>query len=263
MSILGDVMDWCIDTASSFLSGGSSSGSSERDYDRSHTSSSSSSTVTHYRPDDIEIEKLQNERIHLAKEAQLEVMEKKARLEAVMLEARCKGYHAMQQAMLEMLKEVDALAQQRQALLENGSFEQIRKVEAMYADMEKEVKNDDFMLNKVPQLYALLQQYPEGSDIRQSFLGNINQEIILQMNFKAEQVKGLRERCKAVTDSVLASKERMQVHIDTVIVKGIEHMEQALQQNNPQLDFNGTNSQLNAPKQSSASEPFKIEHLEK
>jgi hypothetical protein len=236
--------------------------------------------VTYYRPDDIEIEKLQNERIHLAKEAQLEVMEKKARLEAVMLEARCKGYHAMQQAMLEMLKEVDGfqamqgsmmqmlkevnlLAEERLVLLENGSQEQVQKVEAMYADMEKEVKNDGFMSNTVPQLYALLQQYPEGSDIRQSFLGNINQEIILQMNFKAEQVKGLRERCKAVTDSVLASKERMQAHIDTVIVKGIDHMGQALQQNNPQLDFNGTNSQLNAPKQSSANEPLKIEHWEK
>ena len=239
MGILGDVMDWCIDTASSFLSGGSSSGSSERDYDRSHTSSSSSSTVTHYRPDDIEIEKLQNERIHLAKEAQLEVMEKKARLEAVMIEARCKGYHAMQQAMLEMLKEVDALAQQRQALLENGSFEQIRKVEAMYADLGKDIENDDFMFSKVPQMLDIANKFPEESDSRKLYMSGIDREMAKHFDFKKEQLKKLNERCHIVVASVVESKKQMQAHIDTVISKRIEHIEQVMQVN-AQLPYSAT-----------------------
>ena len=262
MSILGDVMDWCIDTASNFLSGGSS-GSSERDYDPSHTSSSSSSIVTHYRPDEIEIEKLQNERIYLAKEAQLEVMEKKARIEAVMIEARCKGYHAMQQAMLEMLKEVDTLAQQRQALLDNGSFEQIRKVEEMYADLSRDIKNDDFMTAKIRPLIDLANQFPVDSASQKMFMNGIEKEIAVHIESIANQLKKIEERRDTVVKSVIASKERMQAHIDTVIVKGIEHIGQTLQNNNPQLDFKGESLQLEPSKQIFVNEPLKIDYQKK
>ena len=172
-SSIGGFVSKAASAVGSFLGGAASSsgGGSDREYGGSYsTSTSTSSTVTNYDPDKVEVAKLENERVDLVKNAQLELMEVNARLEAVMIEARCKGFQAMQGSMMQMLKEVNLLAEERLVLLENGSQEQVQKVEAMYADMEKEVKNDGFMSNTVPQLYALLQQYPEGSDIRQSFL---------------------------------------------------------------------------------------------
>jgi len=201
MSWLDSVTDFVSgtwDTVKNFVGGDSSNGGGrDRDYGGSY-STSTSSTVTNYDPDKVEVAKLENERVDLVKIAQLELMEVNARLEAVMIEARCKGFQAMQGSMMQMLKEVNHLAEERLVLLENGSQEQIQKVESMYADLSKDMDNDDFMFSKVPQML-----------------------------------------CQIVVASVVASKEKMQHHIDTVISKRIEHIEQVMQVN-AQLPYNTT-----------------------
>lgn len=212
----------------SFLSGSSSSGGGrERDYGGSY-SSSSSSTVTNYDPDKVEVAKLENERVDLVKNAQLELMEVNARLEAVMIEARCKGFQAMQGSMLQMLKEVNHLAEERLVLLEKGNQEQIQKVESMYADLSKDIENDDFMFAKVPQMLEIANKFPEESDSRKLYMSGIDREMAKHFDFKTEQLKKLNERCHVVVASVVESKKQMQAHIDTVISKRIEHIEQVM-----------------------------------
>lgn len=226
------------DTVKDFVGGGSSSngGGRERDYGGSY-STSTSSTVTTYDPDKIEVAKLENERVDLVKNAQLELMEVNARLEAVMIEARCKGFQAMQGSMMQMLKEVNQLAEERLVLLENGSQEQIQKVESMYADLSKDMDNDDFMFAKVPQMLELANKFSEGSDSRKLYMSGIDREMAKHFDFKTEQLKNLNARCQIVVASVVASKEKMQHHIDTVISKRIEHIEQVMQVN-AQLPYN-------------------------
>ena len=222
-----------VSAVSSFLGGSSSSGGS------GSYSTSPSSTITTYDPDKIEVAKLENERVDLVKNAQLELMEVNARLEAVMIEARCKGFQAMQGAMMQMLKEVNHLAEERLVLLENGSQEQIQKVESMYADLSKDMDNDDFMFAKVPQMLELANKFPEGSDSRKLYMSGIDREMAKHFEFKTEQLKNLNTRCQIVVASVVASKEKMQHHIDTVIAKRIEHIEQVMQVNS-QLPYNTT-----------------------
>lgn len=239
------LVDGAVNLAKRVFGGGSSGsdGSGGRDY--SSSDSYHNSKVTTYDPDKVRVAELENERVGLVQEAQLELMEFNAKMEAAMIEARCRGFHAMQQAMMSMLKEVNTLAEERLVLLENGSREQVQQVEALYKDLEKDIQNDDFMLVKLPQLLGLASQFPEGSTSHGIFSDGIRQEMTVHMNFKTEQLKGLRERCKVVVDSVVASKERMQAHIDNVIVKRIEHIEQVMQSNS-QLDFKSTSvSQLN------------------
>lgn len=216
----------------------SSGGGRDRDYGGSY-STSTSSIATTYDPDKIEVAKLENERVDLVKNAQLELMQVNARLEAVMIEARCNGFQAMQVSMMQMLKEVNHLAEERLVLLENGSQEQIQKVETMYADLSKDMDNDDFMFNKVPQMLELASKFPEGSDSRKLYMNGIDREIAKHFDFKTEQLKNLNTRCQIVVASVVASKEKMQHHIDTVILKRIEHIEQVMKVNG-QLPNNTT-----------------------
>jgi hypothetical protein len=234
MSFLGDLVGGAVSFAKSVFGGSSrSSGDGhDRDYGGSYsTSTSTSSTATNYDPDKVEVAKLENERVDLVKNAQLELMQVNARLEAVMIEARCKGFQAMQGSMLQMLKEVNHLAEERLVLLENGSQEQIQKVESMYADLSKDMENDDFMFAKVPQMLEMANKFPEESDSRKLYMSGIDREMAKHFDFKTEQLKRLNERCHVVVASVVESKKQMQAHIDTVISKRIEHIEQVMHVN--------------------------------
>lgn len=241
-SSIGSFVSSAASAVGSFLSGSSSSsgGVRDQDYGGSYsTSTSTSSTVTNYDPDKVEVAKLENERVDLVKKAQLELMEVNARLEAVMIEARCKGFQAMQGSMMQMLKEVNLLAEERLVLLENGSQEQVQKVEAMYADLGKDIENDDFMFSKVPQMLDIANKFPEESDSRKLYMSGIDREMAKHFDFKTEQLKKLNERCHIVVASVVESKKQMQAHIDTVISKRIEHIEQVMQVN-AQLPYSAT-----------------------
>ena len=238
-SSLGGFVSKAASAVGSFLGGAASGGGGhDRDYGGSY-STSTSSTVSNYDPDKVEVAKLENERVDLVKNAQLELMEVNARLEAVMIEARCKGFQAMQGSMMQMLKEVNLLAEERLVLLENGSQEQVQKVEAMYADLGKDIENDDFMFSKVPQMLDIANKFPEESDSRKLYMSGIDREMAKHFDFKTEQLKKLNERCHIVVASVVESKKQMQAHIDTVISKRIEHIEQVMQVN-AQLPYSAT-----------------------
>ncbi len=244
---LGSFASSAMSTIGNFFGGGSSSdGGRDRGGYSSSSESYHTSKVTNYDPDKVKVAELENERVGLVKEAQLELLEFNAKMEAAMIQARCLGFQAMQQAMMGMLKEVNVLAEERLMLLEQGSLQQIQQVEAMYADLKLDVQQDDFLQNKVPQLLNLASQFPEGSDMRQTFMKGIDQEMATHFSFKTNQLNKLNERCQIVVSSVISSKERMHAHIDMVITKRIEHIEQVMQ-NNAQLEFKNPILQLNSP----------------
>lgn len=261
MGLFSSIGGFVSSAIGSFLGGGSSSSGG---CDRGDYSSSSSgetyhtSKVTNYDPDKVKVAALENERVELVKDAQRELMQLNAQLEVALIEVRCKGFEAMQGAMMNMLREVNILAEERLVLLENGSRDQVQKVEAMYADISKDIENDNFMFEKVPQLLEMANKFPEGSPSQNTFMKGIDREMATHFDFKTEQLKKLNERCQTVVNSVITSKERMQIHIDTVIAKRIEQIEQTMQ-SQAQLEFKGTSLQLDPPKHSQI-EIARIEH---
>ena len=70
-------------------------------------------------------------------------------------------------------------------------------------------------------------------------MSGIDREMAKHFDFKTEQLKKLNERCHIVLASVVESKKQMQAHIDTVISKRIEHIEQVMHVN-AQLPYNAT-----------------------
>ena len=147
------------------------------------------------------------------------------------------------------------MAEERLILLENGSREQVQKVEAMYADLAKDIENDQFMFEKVPQLLDMANKFPEDSASHKMFMQGIDREMATHFDFKTEQLKKLNERRQTVLDSVVESKKQMQAHIDLVVTKRIEQIEQVMQ-HNAQLEFKGTALQLDVAQSKTA----QIEH---
>ena len=86
-------------------------------------------------------------------------------------------------------------------------------------------------------MLEMLGKFPEGSDAYNLYKSGIDREMARAIDFKNEQLKNMEARRKAVIDSVLASKTQMQTHIDTVVSKRIEHIEQVMQVN-AQLPYN-------------------------
>ncbi|MBK7300095.1 MAG: hypothetical protein IPI79_06730 [Moraxellaceae bacterium] len=170
----------------------------------------------------------ENDRIVLWKETQMELAEFNAKMESAMIEARARGFYAMQQALMGMLKEVNVVAEERLVLIENASIAQIKQVENLYADLESDIKNDHFMAEKVPQLYHILGQFPEGSAVFNSYLKGIELEMVAQIQFKTQQMQQLETRRKSVLDSVAASKHLIHQHINEVVSLRVQQMEHVM-----------------------------------
>lgn len=199
---------------------------------------SRSSESTSYEPDKVRVAEIErdkalqladreNERIGLMKEAQMELSEFNARMEAAVIEAKARGFHAVQQSLVTMTKELNILAEERMLMIENGNLDILKRVESMYSELENSIKNNDFMHNSLPSLLQLQSQYPEGSDLRQSYAQAINMQINHEFAFVATQIQQLGERRRAVVQSVLSTKDKIHEHINHIVTARIAHLEQS------------------------------------
>ena len=191
-------------------------------------SSSRSSSSTSYEPDKVRVAEIErdkalqladreNTRIALMKDAQLELAEFNARMEAAIIEAKARGFHAMQQSLVSMTKELNALAQERMQLIENGSFDILQKVERLYGELETSIEQNDFMSSRLPSLLAIHSQFAEGSDARQTYGKAIDLQITQHFSFMNNQIQQLRERRTAVVNSVLTAKDKIHDHVNQLI----------------------------------------------
>lgn len=219
-------------------------GSNDTYCDRDNSSDSSFSTL--YEPDKVKVAKIEreikltqehakNDRIVLRKEAKMELAEFNAKMEVAVMAARARGLYDMQQALMSLLKEVNIVAEERFLLIENAHAEQIRRVEDMYAELAKDINNDSFMEKKIPELFQLLEQFPEGSDRRILYQEGIRQEITRHIQFKTQQLQQLDARRKVVVESVVAGKQQIYQHINEVVAKRIDHMEKVILSYKPEL----------------------------
>lgn len=222
MSLLGKLGEWV-----GGLFGGGSRGGGSR-----------SSESTSYEPDKVRVAEIErdkalqladreNERIGLMKEAQMELSEFNARMEAAVIEAKARGFHAVQQSLVAMTKELNILAEERMILIENGNLDILTRVESMYSELENRINTNDFMHNRLPSLLQLQSQYPEGSDLRQSYAQAINMQISHEFTFVHSQIQQLGERRKAVVKSVLSTKDKIHDHINQMVSARIAHLEQS------------------------------------
>jgi hypothetical protein len=237
----GVIMGWLGDIGRAIFGGGSS-----RD---------SSSTTTTYEPDKVRVAEIEasvkvklagmeQERIKLYAETQMELAQFNAEMEARLLEAKFRSETALQkslhQSILDFQREVNILAEQRMALLTNCSFDVVKQIEGFYLELKREVMNDLNTLNSktLPTLYELLSKYDEGSDQYKSYLNSIDQQKEVFIEFVRDEIKALRERQTQRMASSEADKLRLDSHINLLVEKRMEQIGMSLE-NREQLQLAG------------------------
>lgn len=216
------------DTVSSFFSNNGSSRSSSENYH------SSSTTQTVYEPDKVRVAELENQRSEMLVEAQKDIIELNARMQAAVIEANVRGFEYSANVLKSLMNDMNIIAQQRLQLLENGHFEIVKQIECLYLDLEREIKKDNeaFQLEKLPQMFEVLNKFPEDSAAHKMYSGSIDQQIQLNISFVADKFKGLTQRqhtlIAASTDTkklVLEQSGQLVADRMKFLEKQIEHKE--------------------------------------
>ena len=211
--------------AFNFFSGSSDSGSGSN-----HHSSSSTNVQVIEDKDGVRKAELENERVGLMRDAQIRLMETQTQMTLAIEEAKARGFVVSQQAMAAMLAELSRLGNESLAVMENGTREQIRKVEGFYQELENDIRNNDFMEQKLPKLVAQLERFAPEFPAAEIYKQAIDKEIASHFDFIARQAAQMGERRKAVVESVIRSKENMQSHIQDLSQRSVEMLAQQQQQ---------------------------------
>lgn len=218
-------------TIGGFLGGLFGGGSSSRD-----------STTTTYEPDKVRVAEIkadcklrlagkEQERIILYAEKQMELLEFNARMEAAVIEARVRGEQELQKSMLEIMREVNIIAEQRLKLIETAHIDIIKQVEGYYKELENEIKFDAevSIKEKLPALLTVLQQFEKGSTEHEIYAEDIRQHRALHFKFLDERIKQLHVRQNKVVDSCITGKEQINSSISLLVDKRMEQISAAIQ----------------------------------
>ena len=189
-----------------FLSGGSSNGGGNR---------SSSSTV--YEPDKVIVARLQ-------KEKELELMELNALIQKAMLEAKTKGLLLYNESLLNLLKELNTVAEQQFKIIESSTLESVQKIESYYLDLGHTVLNDrnDFD-DKFTKMLEKIDLFPTDSPQYQIYLKRVDAYSQSEVEFFNNSLNQIAVKQQKLIDSTLENKKLINASISEVVAKKVEH----------------------------------------
>lgn len=200
---------------------------------------SRSTSSTTYEPDKVkvaEIEKetklrlagLEMEKIELAKNVQLELMEKQLYCQEALIEAQAKGLAHTATVLVKLGEQFNEITKQRLKIIEAGSMEYIQQYEEFYNELQTKVReeSEQFVGTKFLQLTDQLEKFEPNSPSARLFEKSIDQLLSVQMQSFADQLAKLNERHKDVLQSVLQSKQQMLSHSDSLTTGLLEHIQQ-------------------------------------
>jgi len=206
------------------------------------SSRDSSSSTTTYEPDKVRVAEIEasakirlagmeQERIRLYTDSQLELLEFNAKMEAAVIEARIRGEQALQQSMLEIMREVNIIAEQRFKLIETAHFDAIKQIEGYYKDLKNEINQDAevSIKEKLPALLQILQQFEKGSTEHEIYADDIKQHRSLHFKFIADRVAQLHIRQNQVVQSCITGKEQINSHINLLVETRMEQIGMTLE----------------------------------
>lgn len=206
------------------------------------SSRSSSTTTTTYEPDKVRVAEIEasvkvrlagmeQDRIRLYTDTQLELAEFNAKMEAAVIEARARGEQAIQQSMLEMMREANILAEQRLKLIETAGLDVIKQIDGYYDQLISEIDKDDFTSTqqKIPKLLEILKQFKQGTPEHTIYFSEVQDYRKRHNDFITERMKSLHARQAQVLASCIAGKEQIGAHINLLVEKRMEQIGMSLQ----------------------------------
>ncbi len=220
------------------------------------SSSSSTSTQTIYEPDKvraaeidkekaIEIERLKGNNIKLQKEAKIEIIETNARMEALIIEAKVRGFDMAAQILVTMTKELNLLGEQRIAMIENASASVLKKVNEHYLDFKQKINDDTnkFMLGPTIAMLTQLEKFDKNSDAYQMYKKQIDthtSDFLSNQNKYVNQVLNQQDK---MLDSNIELRKKINSNIDSIVSNRVKHLEMAVANHKDvkALDLNNQN----------------------
>lgn len=189
---VGTFISGAIGVVSSIFSSGSSSGGS--------SSSSTSHTETVYKPDDLKIEILKNERVSLEKNMNLAI-----------IEAKAKGMVLTAQSISMLYKNLDSFMNDSLKIVEGSSFEIVKEIESFYDNMQERVNKLDFEYHekKFPMLINQCEKIDQNSKLYKLFENRIDQDLASHYSQINKLIDNLNERRNMVLSSHLSAKEKL------------------------------------------------------
>jgi diadenosine tetraphosphatase ApaH/serine/threonine PP2A family protein phosphatase len=192
------VLDWGRGVLSAVFGGSNSGGSRSR---------SSESSTYNYDPDKVRVAEIEadtakeiayqeNQRIGLIKDAQMELMEFSARMEAAVIEAKVRGFEVLQQNLLVMTKALTQIAHERLVLLEQGHLGVVAQIDSHYQQLEIVIHqdNDLYHFEKLPKLLGMLEKFPEGTPGHKLYFKALDQDMAKHVQFQTMQFQGVQHR---------------------------------------------------------------------
>ena len=237
MNVFGGINMGLKDWASGVLGavfGGSSGGGGR--------SRSTESSTYNYEPDKVRVAEIQaesardmayheNQRIGLIKDAQIELSEFNARMEAAVIEAKVRGFTHVQGKLLEMTKTLTQLAQERIVLLEQGHLGVVSQIDNHYQQLKQQIgnENDLYLHEKFPKLLSLLEQYTEGSTSRKKYSELLDKDMARHIDFQAQQTQSMHQRLGMMTESAITSKKQLEQHVNTLVETRMQQLQLSLE----------------------------------
>ena len=235
----------------SFFTGGSGSAVSSAIASYAGGSSSShsytSTTTTTYDPDrvkaaqlDKERAEIENERIELMRQAQLDIIEAQKESRIAQEQARAEGFVRVAEAITAMQERLDELAQRRLAIIEGGTLQAVREAEEFYAELTAEIKrdNDLYTAEKLPALLEILGRYDEGSPAHNLYMKKIEEDITLQAMHTTRQLESAMKRQDRIIDGIMTAKNEIMTQTGNItagILEALREKIAGLDANIPEL----------------------------
>lgn len=174
-----------------------------------------SPSTTTYDPDrvkaaqlDKERAQIENERVELMKQAQLDIIEAQKQSRIAQEQAKAEGFVRIAEAVTAMQEKLNELAARRLAIIERGTLQAVREAEEFYAELMRTIQqdNDRYTAEKLPRLLEILGRYEEGSSLHTLYMKKIDEDITLQAQHTARQLESAVKRQERMIDEIMTAK---------------------------------------------------------
>lgn len=185
-------------------------------------SSSGSRSTTTYEPDKVKVTQIEadnkiklasmeQDRVELIKEAQLEILEKDYYCKVAFEEAKARGFNSVANTIVIIQDKLNEVTEKRLKIIESCSLQVIRDVENFYIELGDKIEKDNQEYNevKLPKLLSILEQYEKDSPAYKLYYKRIEDDMNSQLKSYDMQINGIIERQNILIQGIVSSKEKM------------------------------------------------------
>ena len=262
LGILGGIAGAAIGFFSGRKSGGGSSGGG---------GGYSSNTV--YEPDKVKVAEIESrtkirlanmeqERIELMKQAQLDILQYETQCHIALEEAKARGMSVIAQNIVLMQEKLNDVAERRLQIIEKGSLQIVKEIEAFYDEVGDKIQseNDEYNMKKLPALLEILGKYEQGSPEHQIYMQRIQDDCQRQQQYYLKQIDNVYSRQSQVIAGFISSKEKIVEQTGQVTHEMLEAVQNNILHLNTSANFSA-NMQLESQNSTKALPDSKQELL--